>query len=351
MHGYAKNLAVRLSSPQSGQTYLLNVFRFRSRGTLDIGARLHAEAWLDSEVLVGSYLGSPEYVLAREVSRPAPVSLGWTLTSGTEVEARQRLFRAFVTWHTDWGAFTAGRQRIAWGSGFAWNPTDVLNPFNPGAIELGERAGVDAAHLNINLGPLSRLELVAAHTHVGRPGSYAARWGANVQTYDVSLMAGRFGRSWSMGGDFAGYLRGAGVRGEAAYTHREGAPGYSRAVVNADYTFSAGVYGLVELYFNGRGQAHKSRYDFQDLLTGETFNLARWYAAASASAAVTPLLGAGLYQLANLVDGSLLVGPSLTYSLAQSLEIAAAAYFFVGPLDTEFGRQRHLYFGALQWYF
>ena len=349
--GYAKHLGIRFSSPQSAKAYLLNVSRFRAKGLLDVGKRVRGEVWLDTEVLTGSYLQSDEYVKAQAHARPLPLQLEWTLGSGSGYEVRQRLFRAFLLLQSKGATLSVGRQRIAWGSGFAWNPTDILNPFDPGAIELGERAGVDAAHVSVPLGPLSRLELVAAHTETGAPGSFAVRAGTNYRAYDITALAGRFRRDWVVGGDFAGYLRGAGLRGEVAYVRRRAGRAFARAVLNADYTFASGMYGLAELYYNGRGSARKDQYDFADLLAGDTFNLAQWYAAISAGASLTPLVAAGLYQLVNLTDGSLLVGPSVTYSLTQSIEAAVASYFSVGAGDSEFGAPRHSYFATLQWYF
>ena len=346
VQGYAKNLSIRLSSPQSGADYLLNVSRFRARSLLEFAARVHAEVWLDTELLAGSYLRSDDYRQARARAE----RLEWTLGEGAGYEARQRLFRAFASLRLRRAVVVVGRQRIAWGSGFAWNPTDILNPFNPGAIELGERSGVDAVHVSMPLGPLSRLELVAAYTAAGAPGSYAVRGGTNYRAYDVRALLGRFARDWVVGGDFAGYVRGAGVRGEAAFVRRYAARDYLRAVLNADYTFGD-VYGLVEIYYNGRGHAQKAAYDWADLSAGDTYNLAQWYAAVSATVSITPLCGMSLYQLANLTDGSLLVGPAVTYSLTQTVELAAAAYFFTGRSDTEYGRQRHVYFATLQWYF
>jgi len=351
VRGYAKNLAIRLSVPPANQAYLLNVSRFRARGLFSAGTRVRAEVWLDTELLAGSFLRSEEYARPQPSTRPQPIQLDWTVHSGTGYELRQRLFRAFAVLRTERVTVTVGRQRIAWGTGFAWNPTDILNPFNPGAIELGERAGVDAAHASVALGPLSRLELVAAHTEMKVPVSLLTRAGMNYKSYDLSVMAGRFRRDWVLGGDFAGYLGDAGVRGEAAYVWRRAASDYARVVLNADYTFRWGVYGLVEFHYNGRGNIQKSQYDLEDLRTGEIFNLARWYAAASLSAGITPLLGVGLYQLVNLNDGSTLAGPSVTYSLTQSMDISLATYLLIGASDAEYGAQRHVYFAALQWYY
>ena len=349
--GYAKQLGVRLAVPGTGNSYLLSVSRARLQGALDVGAGLRTEIWLDSELLLSRYLGSEAYTQAQAFARHSWVTLDWTITSGKNYTLQQRLFRAFAQYQTRMATITVGRQRIAWGSGFAWNPTDLLNPFNPGAIELGERAGVDAVHVRIPLGTLSGVEIVAAYTDRDTPGSFAARASTNVRSYDLTVMAGRFRKDWVVGGDFAGYLQGAGVRGEWAYVHHSTDRNYLRAVLNADYTFPRGVYALFELYYNGRGAARKEAYNFSDLLRGNTFNLAQLYAAQSVAASITPLFGVGLYQLVNLTDGSLLMGPSLTYSLTQSIEVAVATYFFAGAGDTEFGRQHHTYFATIQGYF
>ncbi len=74
-------------------------------------------------------------------------------------------------------------------------------------------------------------------------------------------------------------------------------------------------------------------------------------AAYSVIKSVTPLLGLNIYSIFNLNDGSSLVGPAMTYSLATNLEIAASVYFFNGANDSEFGFQQTSYFAFLQYYF
>ena len=351
VHGYAKNLAIRSSSPLTDEPFVLDVSRFRARGILLVGAHLSVEAWLDTELLFSSFLDTEDYALAMEFEQPRFLDLDWPLASGPSLEARQRLFRAFSTLYAGPAEVRVGRQRIAWGTGFAWNPTDILNPFNPGAIELGERAGVDAAYASIALGAVSRLELVAAVGESLSQTSYAARFGANYREFDLSAMGALLDEDWVIGGDFAGYLRSAGVRGEAAYAFKADGSRYLRAILNADYSFEVGLYALMECYYNGQGARDKTQYDIEALLRGETFSLARWYAATSVGGGLSPLWGGALYALVNLDDKSALLGPSVTYSLAENLEIAASTYFLIGRGDTEFGAQRHIVFAALQYYY
>ena len=124
-----------------------------------------------------------------------------------------------------------------------------------------------------------------------------------------------------------------------------------RAVLNADYNFAGGYYVLVEVYFNGQGTRDREAYDLGALLSGETFNLAKEYLAASVAKSITPLLNMALYSLVNLDDQSSLVGPALVYSLGDNLELSASTYLFLGARDTEFGAQKHVVFASLQYFF
>ena len=349
--GYVKNLGIRSSSILSGESYLLDISRFRTQGLLGVGRRLHAEVWLDTELLLGSFLESPEFELGQTIERPTFFDLEWTLADGERYQLQQQFFRAFATLYFGQTQVTVGRQRIAWGTGFAWNPTDILNPFNPAAIELGEKSGVDAAYINVPLGAFSRIEAAVAPGRRRGRSSVAARAGTNWREYDVSVMGGYFREDWILGGDFAGYVGNAGFRGEAAYTWQDDGRNYLRAILNTDYNFPGGYYVLVEVYFNGQGSRDKDDYDLTALLTGETFNLAKDYAAVSVAKSITPLLGGALYSLVNLDDQSALVGPALTYSMAENLELAVSTYFFFGASDTEFGVQENVFFASLQFYF
>ncbi|MFQ5568145.1 MAG: hypothetical protein ACE5G0_00635 [Rhodothermales bacterium] len=351
LRGYAKNLGIRSSSILSNEAYLLDISRLRAQGLLGVGGGFHAELWLDTELLLGSFLDTPEFALGQSLERPTFFDLDWKVAEGKRYHLRQQFFRAFATLYLGQTQVTVGRQRIAWGTGFAWNPTDVLNPFNPSAIELGEKAGVDAAYVAIPLGAFSRVEAVVAPGRHRDRTSAALRASTNWREYDVSVMGGLFRDDWVLGGDFAGYLGNAGFRGEVAYTWKQDGRNHLRAVLNADYTFSGGYYVLVEWYYNGQGTRDKGQYDVAALLAGETFNVARDYLAASVARSITPLLSGAAYSLVNLDDQSSLIGPSFTYSLAENLDLLASTYFFIGKSDTEFGAQEHVFFGALQFYF
>ncbi len=344
-------MAIRSGSILTDDVYFLDISRFRTKGIFDFGTRIHTEVWLDNELLAGNFLRSPEFELQERLERPRFADLDWTLGDGNKYQIRQSLFRAFATVYAGSAELTLGRQRVAWGTGFVWNPTDLLNPFNPAAIELEEKEGVDAAYLTIPFGTLSRFEAAYAPGRGRLETSLAARVSTNLGSYDLALMVGNFQDDKVIGGDFAGYVGGAGFRGEFAYTWKGNDDNFLRAIANADYNFPNDVYVFVELYFNGQGTTDKDNYDFTELLSGRTFNLAKNYFAASVTKAVTPLLSLSFYSILNLNDRSSLIGPAIVYSLATNLEISASAYLFVGADDSEYGAVGNSYFGFLQYYF
>lgn len=351
INGYAKNLAIRSKSILDEKNYLLNISRFRTKGILDFGEKVHSEIWLDNELMTGNYLSTLDFALSKSIERPTFTDLDWTIVDGKNYQLKQSLFRAFATIYAGSTEIKIGRQRIAWGTGFVWNPTDLLNPFNPAAIELEEKNGVDAVYGVLPFGSLSRFEAAYAPGRDALKASTAARVTTNWHDYDLALMVGDFQDSFVVGGDFAGYIGGAGFRGEFAYTRQGGATNFLRAVVNADYNFPGDWYAFIEFYFNGQGESHKKKYNLADLFSGNIFNLARRYLALSTTKSITPLLTFSAYNISNLNDHSALFGPALTYSLAENLELSMSGYYFVGASDTEYGQLESSLFGSLQFYF
>ncbi|MBX2822099.1 MAG: hypothetical protein KTR29_20565, partial [Rhodothermaceae bacterium] len=140
-NGYLKNLGIRSNSFLTSDPYYLNISRGRVIGRVNANSVVHAELWLDTELVTGSFLTSPDFQLGNALERATLLDLNWTISSSAQHQLRQSLFRAHVSLYLDNFQLTAGRQRIAWGTGFVWNPTDILNPVNPTNIERDEKVG------------------------------------------------------------------------------------------------------------------------------------------------------------------------------------------------------------------
>ncbi|MDX1429393.1 MAG: hypothetical protein R3282_03850, partial [Rhodothermales bacterium] len=228
LRGYIKNLGLASSSVLEDRLRFLDITRLRLRGIAALSPHVRSEVWLDTEVLAGSFVGTAEFDIGRELERREWVDLDWQLASASNFVMKQRVFRAYVSAYTGSITATVGRQRVAWGTSFTWNPTDLLNPFNPAAIELGEKTGMDGVHISVATGDFSRIEIAYAQGDRKSESSVAARSSTKLGEYDVSFMGGYFRDDWVVGGDFAGYVGDAGLRGEIAYTVTDARSDYLR---------------------------------------------------------------------------------------------------------------------------
>jgi len=349
--GYYKDLFTRSETFFGRETVINDLKRYRLQGSADVGSWLHIETTFDNEWYVGSFVNSSDFTLARQLQRPFFVDATWKIADENSFYWQATVFRGFAQFYTPVADITVGRQRVAWGTGLVWNPTDLLNPFNPIQLERQERLGVDAARAEVPLGITSKLDLVFAPQSKGRKSSAAARVRTTLANYDVSLMGGRFRKNTVLGFDWSGDIHGGGFRGEGAYTFADQGKDYFRFVLSGDYTFSNGLYLFGEFFYNGQGATRKEEYDLTLLLGGEAVGLARVYLALGASYDITPLWHGDFYGIFNMTDGSRLVGPALSYSLSENVDLAAGVYFFGGSEGSELGSLANIYFAQFQWFF
>ncbi|MEQ1570727.1 MAG: hypothetical protein ABMA64_34175, partial [Myxococcota bacterium] len=126
---------------------------------------------------------------------------------------------------------TAGKQRIRWGAGRFWNPTDFMNQqrLDPLAI-LDVRTGVDLLKVhvpvesaNANVYALANLTDAADLSHVG--GAVRAEWSTG-QTEVTASAAARADQPVLLGADLSSGVGPFDLRAEAAVQHGANGPFY-----------------------------------------------------------------------------------------------------------------------------
>jgi len=143
-------------------------------------------------------------------------------------------------------------------------------------------------------------------------------------------------------------------------------------VSDADGTFFRGVVGADwrptdkttlsgEVYVQTLGPADRSGYlafAMNDRFArGELWLLGRYYAGLVVSQEITPLIHGSLGLIGNLGDPSLLVAPTLAWSVGENSELDAGAFFGVGKrpealaLNSEFGLYPATAFVEMKVYF
>lgn len=339
--GYLKSIYQYSHSALDLRAYSL----LTSRGRLTLDAEtgvLRAHVDYDHQVAAGSYFRTTEYRLFGYAPPKPWLDMEGTISTGTTNGYGHGVYRGWVGLEDDGKVLRAGRQRVAWGTGKFWNPTDVLNPYNPVSVERDERRGVDALYGRAGVGDLGQVELVWAPQDRWPEHSLIARGHANWQGWDGSLLFGKIaGSTGSLitGADFAGTVLEGTLHGELAYFTPEVRTPYWKAGLGYDYTFPNADNLVVEWYHAGNGATDPRLYDLSALRRGREAGVGRDYAGASYSHEFNTLFKAEAVGVANAHDGSTFFYPSVSWNALDDLWLTAAWQRFGGDKSDEFGRQ------------
>ena len=265
----------------------------------------------------------------------------------------------------------AGRQRIAWGSGFAWNPTNRLEPpRNPLNTSL-EQPGADALRLDIIPSPRAGIILVAARSRVGvsdlpfanealerRTAAVRARFLVRETDLAAVVSAGRNQRTL-VGLDVARSVFGQATAHVEASTYRgaEMPPSrvdqrFLRIAAGLLYPRGEATSWTLEYFFNGEGYDRGERDAWLAQLQGSRGE-------AYAAAATVPYAGGlglrrhylqgswtrsaiggrwttALRAVLGASDGGLALTPGIVYAPRGDVTVHLDAIVPLGPDDSEY---------------
>jgi hypothetical protein len=271
---------------------------------------------------------------AGQGSTPQAVDLSRTLASGMGLGVR--LDRASVRLRLESFELTVGRQAISFGSTFFFTPLDLVAPFAPTALDRRYKPGIDALRADAFFGVSGQATLVAAYAGDWEleGAILLARAKTTFGLFDLGLLAGLARRDLVVGLDSAGELGGFGVRAEGTFTVPHQGSGFGRAALGVDRRVAGRLTLLAELYLQTLGATKPGDYLALALdarhRRGELWALGRTYGALSASWELLPIVEVSLAAVANLADPSVLLSPTLAWSVADEAELVAGAFLTVG---------------------
>ncbi len=299
----------------------------------------------DNELHGGNLTTLPDFAIVRERQSAAWIGARHVLVDEPHAYWDTSLYRGTVSLRGGPATLTVGRQRIGWGTARFWSPMDMFNPISPLQVEAEEREGVDAGLLAFRTAGSMRWNVVYAPEDGFRRSTSAVRLSRTIHNYDFDAAAARFGRDWVTGFDFAGQLRGAGLRGETTYRWRHpeaGAAAVSRRnalrlMAGADYAFASGLYVVGEYFYN-RAEPDVKGGDFTELLqtSSEIFTVHRHFISAGASYPVTPLWKVETYVVMDAGGRSAAVLPKVSHNLTANTDLNIGAQFFASSREGEF---------------
>lgn len=251
-----------------------------------------------------------------------------------------QLDRAYIDLYFPGFDITIGKQRVAMGISHLWAPLDLFNRVN--IFEPAEeKPGVNAIKVYVPVGKKSSL------TGVFSPEDNfnSSKSGLRAQTQFAGIDAAMTLIHWSLRNQtIIGIdLRGENFIGwwvEGGYFSSPGEKNL-KLVIGFDYTFpfKNGIYWLNEFFYDESGEKDSALYDFDRLLSGESFTLAREYYFSTLQFPLTGFLSLSTTYIGNWTDGSYILSPGLSYSITQNATLMTGLFFLMGKEGGEFNRE------------
>jgi hypothetical protein len=284
----------------------------------------------------------------------------WNLTHTIEDEGKRaliaRLDRLSVGYTGATTSLRFGRQALSWGNGLIYTPMDIVNPFDPTAVDTEYKTGDDLLYgqfLQAGGNDAQGAYVVRRDPLTGDVESDQATLAAKYHgfagpgEYDL-LLAEHYGEGLlGIGG--AMDVGGAVWRTDLVLSDTETEDVVTQFVINTSYSwvwFGRNVTGSAEYFYNGFGRSDgcytptclaASPELVERVARRQVFTLGRHYLGGSMMVEVTPLFTLTPNLFWNVGDGSALLQLVSNNSLGDNLMLLGALGVPIGPGGTEYG--------------
>jgi hypothetical protein len=266
-----------------------------------------------------------------------------------------RIDRLAVGYTSEKAVLRFGRQALSWGNGLFYSPMDLVNPFDPAAIDTEFKSGDDmlyGQYLRDNGDDLQAAVVFRRDVNTGdveaESGTSALKYHgfAGNSEFDL-LVASSYGDA-VLGVGGLRSIGGAVWRSDVVVAATDDDT-VLQFVTNLSYSWTwsgRNVSGAVEYYFNGFGQQN-GNYDpaslaanpdlLERLARRELYAVGRNYLAGSLMIEMSPLWLLTPTLLANVDDPSALLQLVTQYSLSDNMTFLGSVNVPIGYDGSEFG--------------
>ena len=255
------------------------------------------------------------------------VDMSWNVVEKQSFLLNTTVDRLWLDLHYNKIQVTAGRQRINWGQTFVWNPNDIFNTYSFFDFDYVERPGSDALRLQFFPSSSSAAELAAKvdnDNDVTAAGLFRFnRWG-----YDFQFLAGLVNsEDVVIGAGWTGSIGKMSFRGEGSWFDQyEDFPGNKSTILittGLDRVFKDNSIAQVQvMYCNNPIELGDFNSFYSGSLSAKNLAFSRFSAFGEFTWAVTPLLNLTISSMWFPDLKGYFAGPSLDYSLAESLDFS-----------------------------
>lgn len=278
--------------------------------------------------------------------------------------------RLWIDYYKNDLQITLGRQRVAWGTCWVWNPTDLYNPLNVLDFDYEERPATDAIRVQYYTGPVTKLDVAYKPANDPNNQILSGLWSLNQWDYDFNLIAGMRYKRWLTGFSWVGDILEAGFRGEVLVSQAPDIPdtflvyqqidqsslsSWDKPIISAalsgDYTFPSTFYIHTEVLYNNIGKTANTLLFQSEANKLGLLTAARWSIYQEFAYDITPLLRGTLFGIFNPNDKSFVIVPSISYSLITNLDLYFVTFFFEGESLTEYGEYGTSFYARIKYSF
>jgi len=267
-----------------------------------------------------------------------------------QMEPSFRISNAYMSISWDRLTLRVGKQPLTWGTGYVWNPTEIISPklaYDPSYRRDGENAlkvafswryggGVEAIGL-LKGSPDSAVVIGRLKENVlGFDISATGGW-----LWDSTITPGVTQQRTLLGGQFAGEIGNIGLWAEGGYNlYEEDSLSYPEFVAGADHTFTFRTHVMAEYLYYGRGFESAEDYTFDawfERASGVRKAMGRHLVYLGADQTVVSFHSVGLGAMVNPVDASGIIIPRLMLSLGDNLDASVFGFISFGDEQSEHG--------------
>ena len=265
------------------------------------------------------------------------VDLSWNIFSGEYCVLNTSLDRLWIDFSKGRYQLTLGRQRVNWGLNYVWNPNDIFNTYSYLDFDYEEKPGSDAVRFQFYPKSTGRAEFTVKAAKDWRVTA-AALYQFNLWKWDFQVICGFMdGSDLAIGGGWSGQIAKGGFRGEASWfrpmLNDRDTNGILVASLGYDYTFRNSLMLQFEALYNGNPNGNLSTLLLADQASASAMNaknpfLSDFSVFGGITYPPTPLFSLSLAGIWNWDNGTYIIIPSGTFSVATNMELMLLAQVF-----------------------
>ncbi len=257
-----------------------------------------------------------------------------------------------------------GRQRIAWGTSWVWNITDLFNPLSILDFDYEERPASDAIRFQFYPSTISRIDFATRFGREKKDFSSAIQYYYNIWEYDLNFLFGYHRLRPVIGFSWAGDILDAGFRGEVLITspptkmnlittnsYKNEKKTQIGFVLSLDYTFENSFYIHSEILHNNIGKSENINLFTKDATEIGMLSASKWNLFYQLGYNTSPLSRFDIIILHNPLDHSFVILPTFNYSVIENLDLSLVSLFFEGNDFDEYSPTGKMFFIRLKYSF